>query len=553
MINDVKSFLFLILVIPFGLFSQNTKEGNNQIDSSLYYYNKVLKPETKSNLIDAFTYYKNQKEHQLKNRDTTNAIYSLRQIAIIQNELGMLHDSEKSSIEALRLLENHEVNAITNESKVGIYNRLGKTYRSLMEYDKANAYYDKALQLTSDQKNKTILKNNIGYAYLRKGDLNNAEVVLLSVYDKSKAINDSVNLARSADNLGIVYSKLQDNRAWDYLSEALNIRLKLDSPSDIMSSYYDIAEHFKRHDNFEEANFYAQKALDLAQVSNNPKELMAVLGLLVSLKPDKDVRKYKELQDSMQQTELIYQGKYTSKKYDLEKQQQLAAQRLLEIEKQKSYKIIYGLLALLIGLMAFFIFIFLKSKYQKEKEIEIANTELRISKKVHDEVANDVYHIMNKMQHKVAESDTVLDDLETVYNKTRDISREYNDIKVEANFKEVLLDLLSSYNSQTTNVIVSGLSKINWDNLSVKKKKAIYRVLQELMINMKKHSHATLVAIAFKIENKQIIINYKDNGVGTTLKKQNGLLNTENRIFSLNGSITFKTEINKGFKVLMKV
>ncbi|WP_418508906.1 tetratricopeptide repeat protein [Corallibacter sp.] len=553
MINKIKSFLFLFLFIPLGLFSQNTKEGNKHRDSSQYYYNLVLKPQSKNDLIEAYAYYKNQKEIQLQNTDTTSAIYSLRQMSIIQNGLGMLYDSEKSSIEALRLLENQQENVVTKESKVGIYNRLGKTYRALMEYEKAIAFYNKALQLTSDQKHKLILWNNIGYAYVMKGNLQEAENVLLDVYKQSKTMNDSVNLARSADNLGIVYSKRQDNSAWDYFNEALNIRLKLESSSDIMSSYYDLAEHFKRQEDFEQANLYVQKALDLAQSSKNSKELISVLGLLVSLKPDEDVRKYKELQDSIQQADLVYQGKYASKRYDLEKQEQLASQRLLEVQKQKSYKIIYGLLALIISLIALFIFFYLKSKYQKEKEVEIANTELRISKKVHDEVANDVYHIMNKIQHKASESETVLDDLEIVYNKTRDISREYHDIKLEGDFQEVLLDLLSNYKSQTTNVIVSGISKIQWDRVSNKKKTAIYRVLQELMINMKKHSRATLVAITFSNDNKQIVINYKDNGVGTRLKKQNGLLNTENRIFSINGSITFKTEINDGFKALMKV
>ena len=79
----------------------------------------------------------------------------------------------------------------------------------------------------------------------------------------------------------------------------------------------------------------------------------------------------------------------------------------------------------------------------------------------------------------------------------------------------------------------------------------IYRILQELMVNMQKHSKATLVAISFKKNNKQYSINYSDNGVGIKLDElsfRNGLKNVETRIKSINGIITFDTSLNNGFK-----
>ncbi|MCD8529424.1 MAG: hypothetical protein LRY25_01160 [Flavobacterium sp.] len=42
----------------------------------------------------------------------------------------------------------------------------------------------------------------------------------------------------------------------------------------------------------------------------------------------------------------------------------------------------------------------------------------------------------------------------------------------------------------------------------------LYRVLQELMVNMKKHSECTLVAIAFKNNPTTLEITYSDNGKG---------------------------------------
>ena len=85
------------------------------------------------------------------------------------------------------------------------------------------------------------------------------------------------------------------------------------------------------------------------------------------------------------------------------------------------------------------------------------------------------------------------------------------------------------------------------------KKMTIYRVLQELMTNMKKHSKASIAVLSFQTINQKLTITYKDNGVGCDLKKQNGLLNTENRIKTINGTITFESQPKNGFHVKITI
>jgi signal transduction histidine kinase len=67
---------------------------------------------------------------------------------------------------------------------------------------------------------------------------------------------------------------------------------------------------------------------------------------------------------------------------------------------------------------------------------------------------------------------------------------------------------------------------------------------------MKKHSQSDLVLIGFEEKGKTYEINYSDNGIGSSksLKFKNGLQNVENRIKTINGSFTFETESQKGFK-----
>ena len=70
---------------------------------------------------------------------------------------------------------------------------------------------------------------------------------------------------------------------------------------------------------------------------------------------------------------------------------------------------------------------------------------------------------------------------------------------------------------------------------------------------MKKHSEATVAVITFANAYKRIHITYKDDGVGCDLKKSNGLLNVENRIKVIDGTITFESQLNNGFKAKIQI
>ena len=72
------------------------------------------------------------------------------------------------------------------------------------------------------------------------------------------------------------------------------------------------------------------------------------------------------------------------------------------------------------------------------------------------------------------------------------------------------------------------------------------------MINLGKHSNATILAITFQTIDKTLKINYEDDGVGASkeeLESKNGLRNTEKRILAIQGNITFDSKKNHGFRV----
>lgn len=94
---------------------------------------------------------------------------------------------------------------------------------------------------------------------------------------------------------------------------------------------------------------------------------------------------------------------------------------------------------------------------------------------------------------------------------------------------------------------------LDLNKLAKEKQIALSRVFNELFVNMRKHSNATLVVLSCeKIKNNYEII-YADNGIGFKENKiifKNGLKNVETRIKTINGIITFENKPGKGLKVI---
>lgn len=192
---------------------------------------------------------------------------------------------------------------------------------------------------------------------------------------------------------------------------------------------------------------------------------------------------------------------------------------------------------------------------------EIYETEAKMARKVHDELANNVYRLMSEVDHQhyfKSENDKqdVLSKLDDIYALSRDISRENSSIITDEKYPNELLSLVSSYKNEHVNIMLMGFDEVDWNNFSKDVKIQFYKVLQELLTNMKKHSQASLVVLKFNLEEKYFNLFYTDNGIGLTdnqLDAKNGVQITETRIEKINGTINFASEINRGLKVNIKI
>ncbi len=521
-----------------------------QTDSVHYHYYKILQPTHSDDLLNAYLFFENQRSKAEVRQDTAAIIYNLHLLSMIQLDLGLLYEGEQSSVEILTLLDARHSLSNFYDDYLRVYYRLGRIYRQLKHEEQSKDYYQKALTYAQTKNDSIYILNNIGVLYKDRNSWSLALKYFQMAYAKNTTPYDTLQYARALNNLYYVEALNGHSTAIDSMRKAKALRLKLNDSKGLYSSYRDLATFFHTQGNSTEANTYANRAMQQAESINSLTFLKDAFALFIEIGDNKDLLNYKTLSDSIESIRLNQQNTYASLKYNVAKEREQYLATLLRQEREKAQKQLYQALAIIVAIISIFVVYILRQRYKKGKEQEVYNTETRISKKVHDEVANDVYKVMSKLQTTTPTTPEILDDLEGIYNKTRDISKENSLIALNGNFTETLDDLLLSYSDDHCNVITKNSSGIHWDGVDANKKRIIYRVLQELMTNMRKHSRATLAVVSFSQNGKKITVNYRDNGLGTRLQKQTGLQNAENRILAMNGSITFETEPQKGFKVM---
>ncbi|AUC81717.1 ATP-binding protein [Lacinutrix sp. Bg11-31] len=505
-------------------------------------------------LLLAFKYYKAHKNFSLVKGDTLSVITNLRWIASIEKKFDVPYESQSSAVEALSLIDNiKNKNAKIIEAEIGLYNHLGLIYGELDNYEKGLESYNKVIEITTNLEHKSIARNNKGNIYKAQEKYELALKEFDYAYQSSLNTKDEKQKSRYLSNLGLVKSKLNLPDALLNIKDALALRVQEDYKLGMYSSYMHLSEYYSDRKDTKEALSYTNKAYNLSLQLNSESDQVEALGILIDLGDNSKVKEYKSLVSTVFKLKQLNSNKFASTKYNYYKNERALKEAALESKNQKSFKLIYLLLSIIILSVSVFLYFILKAKHRKQKRQEIYNTETRISKTVHDEVANDIYHVMTKLQSGNDLNEEVLDDMESIYNRTRDISNQNSAIVLNDTFDTILSDLLLNYKSETVSIITKDLSKITWDAISNTKKKIIYRVLQELMVNMKKHSEATIVVLKFRKQGRKISIDYKDNGKGLPIKKGNGLANVESRIKSINGTFTFESENNKGFKATIRI
>jgi signal transduction histidine kinase len=565
----LRSPFFCFLIFLFFLSCKErttiaTKPNANKKEASLL-QEKAISLFQKNSYNSSFYYFNKAKIFSEKLKDSSNIAFDLIQMANIQQINGDYYGSKETLTEALPYVTNDE------NYLAAVHNFFGIADKELSQYNDAIFYYKEAIKNSKDTTTKQAPINNIAVIYIQQKKYDNAIKLLESIKNKKTSeIRSQKSKARVLDNLGYAYFKKGlSEKGLLLLNQGLDLRKQLQDSYGSIESNLHLADYYSKSNSLK-SNQHAQLAYEAATQLNSIDERLKALSFLISNSPaihtTKYAQKYILLNDSITKIKNNFKNKFAKIKYDSKKEKDENQKLRLEkaenesaLQEANNQRILFlsGFIILIL------VIIYLKKNHQNKSRVlklkTAYDTETRIAKDIHDELANDVFHAITFTQTQPlmtdSTKDTLIQKLNHIYTRVRGISRENNTIETGTNYSIHVKEMLSTYNNDKTNVIINNIEKVNWDTVDDIKKITIHRVLQELMVNMKKHSEASLVVLKFESTANTIEINYTDNGKGCQKDQiiKNGLQNMENRILAIKGTITFDSQPGKGFKIKISI
>lgn len=544
----------------------------------------------------AYYYYKESEKvfYWLKNEDRLAKVHYNKAYLLFYE--GNYVESEIEVIKALNYLSKSK-KLIT---KYRCYSLQGSNHLELGEYEKALNYFNEAssvlIELQKQNRDKDAFYDynitntiDICNVYDKQGAYSKAIIELKKIIS-SKNVENFPNLYHAViGNLGYSLMKNQNyEESKKYLKEAIELTKKEENNQGYLYKIIDYGEfHLLTKDTLE-AQKYFNEALGLAKNLKSGKEILESLEFL-SISDKNNTAKYKteyiRISDSLVQRQRENREKFARIEYETNK-----------VEENNKILITRNLLLILtltLSGLAFLTIILIKNKIARKKELLLilqkkrADDELfnlikefqyeivkskekeqnRISKELHDGVVNQIYGIRmilgalngnddNDTQKKRL---SYIKELHKVETEIRDLSHVLSDNSTfnEANFIFLLETLLKNNNELGTTIFSSEISKkINWDNYSSVIKINIYRILQELFLNINKYAKATNCFLKIIEKDALLLIHVSDNGIGFDTSHTGegiGIKNIKERAKNIDAQLILKSELNTGTTYIIKI
>ena len=212
---------------------------------------------------------------------------------------------------------------------------------------------------------------------------------------------------------------------------------------------------------------------------------------------------------------------------------------------------------------------------QKLKQLAIYQQELieeertRISREIHDELGQQ----MTALKYDIAWLNREYSDKDKyISEKVHSMNKLTNETlssirRISSNLRPRILDdlglnatvewyILAYQRNTDINVLFqSNLDDLQFDkDISI----SIYRIIQESLTNVARHSKASHVILTLNYTNNELILEIKDNGIGFCLIKSEksltmGIFGIKERVEIMNGQFNITSEPNLGTTIIVKV
>lgn len=211
----------------------------------------------------------------------------------------------------------------------------------------------------------------------------------------------------------------------------------------------------------------------------------------------------------------------------------------------------------------------------KEKDLEfqtaIADSELnamqsylkgletereRLAKELHDNVANELFALEIRLKETMQIPEIISDKLEELHTDVRNISHDLMPPSFRyAELPEIISDYVSKINKNNIRIDIDIEPEALTDlpeNYAIE----IYRIIQEAMSNVVRHSDASLATISLRRNKDLLELIIEDNGKGFDREHTRGGIGLhiiEERVKSLNGILDINTKQGCWFRITLSM
>ena len=484
---------------------------------------------------------------------------------------------------------------------------LGRTYNQMSVYNRKQKQYKKGLedldksfqlcQSCGDQECLETSVNNRGVIYEMMGDYDQA----LFYYRKAQSIaienENDLGLSYIYNNLAECHRLMENyDSVMYYVELSTEIRIKIKDDQGVAMNYANLGEMMTLAGRYEDAESYLNKALKITQEINyldlerhtnellfklykergQMDEALVYLDRSLLLKDSiLSVEKIKSLSDM----EVRYETAKIEKNYAEE--QQLRAEADLKASNRRNWIIgITGaaLIALFLGL---FLYQRRIKRAQEEKNKAVLEEKAkgleavfdateeerqRIAKDLHDGVGQQMSGLklawenltveINKKDPKEAEK---LKELSEILNETAQEVREISHQMMPKVLSE--FGLIPALEEMLDKSLKFSDIKAEYEHFNIKDRfperveLSIYRIAQELINNVIKHSGASQVSVQLFQNKSQLILIVEDNGSGFVEvdNEGHGLLNIKSRLNTINGEVNYEASSERGTMATIRV
>lgn len=537
----------------------------------------------------AYYYYKESEKifKLIKNEDRLAKVHYNKAYLLFYE--GNYVESEIEVIKSMSYLKNGN-----NLELLYMCNSLqGSNHTELEEYDKALDYFKQATIVLQKMKKAGLDIDQIYYYNL----INTIDIC--KIYDKKEEYLKSITTLKSilSEDLKIknqnLYNGISGNIAYSlmksgnykeakiYYEKAIKISNKKDDTQSYLYKIIDFGEYHLLTKDTVKANVLFNEALELSKQLKSGNEELKTLSFLASANPEKATfynNEYVRISDSIVKKQRASRDKFARIEFE--------TSQVEDQNKLLNYRNIALVLGIIVSIIVFLLIIYIRHKISLKKELllleqkNIADKELfnltnefqielvnakqneqnRISKELHDGIMNQIYGVrlnlgfLNEFDDIESKEKrlVLVKELQKIEAEIRTLS---HDLSSENNFNNsdfnfLLHNLIQSNNNISNTEFTIDIDEcIDWDNYSSLIKINVYRILQELFLNVNKYANSKKCGLKMKAQDSVLYISVSDDGVGFSVSKTSdgiGLKNIKERLELLNGNVSILSNINQG-------